>query len=211
MDQKFFNLDEEKQQRIISAAMKEFSAKGFDDASTLKIAKGAGISKGLLFHYFNTKRELFFFLWDYATDIIKRDYYGQVDIEEGDFFARMRQVLHLKLKVYSRYPFLFDFAKVAAYTDSEQIGREMEQKKARIMSIGYERLFANLDMSKFRDDIDKSRIQDLITWAIEGFGYRALDKTKNQDLKDIDVDHIYKEFDAYMEVLKKGFYKSERR
>lgn len=53
---KFLNLNPEKQDRILNAALKEFAQKGYQNASTNEIVKEAGISKGLLFHYFNNKR-----------------------------------------------------------------------------------------------------------------------------------------------------------
>ena len=60
MFSKFLNLDE-KQDRILNAAIKEFAQKGYDSASTNEIVKEAGISKGLLFHYFKIKSSYFSF------------------------------------------------------------------------------------------------------------------------------------------------------
>jgi len=44
---------------ILSAALKEFSAHGFAGARVDAIAKGAGINKRMLYHYFGDKEELF--------------------------------------------------------------------------------------------------------------------------------------------------------
>lgn len=56
---KFINLEAEKRERIINAALKEFAQKGYDKASTNEIIKEAGISKGSLFFIpaaeFNTR------------------------------------------------------------------------------------------------------------------------------------------------------------
>ena len=48
----------EKQQLIMGAALKLFAEKGYDATSIDKIAKEAGISKGLLYSYFKSKEEL---------------------------------------------------------------------------------------------------------------------------------------------------------
>ena len=45
--------------RILSAALKEFSAKGFAGARVDAIARRAGINKRMLYHYFGDKEELF--------------------------------------------------------------------------------------------------------------------------------------------------------
>lgn len=46
-------------QRIIEAAMKEFSAKGYAGASLNTVCAEHGISKGIIYHYFKDKDELY--------------------------------------------------------------------------------------------------------------------------------------------------------
>ncbi len=50
-------MEEEKRERVIDAALKEFS-KGYMAANTDVIVKAAGISKGLVFHYFGSKLKI---------------------------------------------------------------------------------------------------------------------------------------------------------
>src|ERR1700722_7975419 len=45
--------------RILAAALKEFSAKGFAGARVDAIARRASINKRMLYHYFGDKEELF--------------------------------------------------------------------------------------------------------------------------------------------------------
>src|SRR3954454_11365642 len=98
MYSKFLNLDKEKQDRIINAAIKEFAQKGYDSASTNEIVKEAGISKGLLFHYFKNKKQLFFFLFDYCYNVVADEFYKKVDLTERDFFKRIRQSVQIKME-----------------------------------------------------------------------------------------------------------------
>lgn len=51
-------LREETRQQILLAAFKAFAEKGYSSASMSYIAKEAGISKGLSYHYFNSKEEI---------------------------------------------------------------------------------------------------------------------------------------------------------
>ena len=55
MNEKFFDLKKEKQDRMINAALKAFALSGYRHASTDDIVREAAISKGLLFHYFESK------------------------------------------------------------------------------------------------------------------------------------------------------------
>ncbi len=49
---------EETREKILMAAFKAFAEKGYSAASMSYIAKEAGISKGLSYHYFNSKEEI---------------------------------------------------------------------------------------------------------------------------------------------------------
>ncbi len=50
---------EENRRKILSCALEEFGTHGYHSASTNAICRCAGLSKGLLYHYFPTKEMLF--------------------------------------------------------------------------------------------------------------------------------------------------------
>lgn len=50
---------EERRSQILESALKVFIEKGYNGATTLEIAKEAGISEVTLFRYFSSKKELF--------------------------------------------------------------------------------------------------------------------------------------------------------
>ena len=52
MNEKFFDLKKEKQDRMINAALRVFAIEGYQHGSTDDIVRDASVSKGLLFHYF---------------------------------------------------------------------------------------------------------------------------------------------------------------
>lgn len=52
-------LKEEVKNRIVSAAIQEFTLKGYQDASMREIATKAGVAIGNIYHYFKNKDELF--------------------------------------------------------------------------------------------------------------------------------------------------------
>lgn len=49
-----------KRRQVLDAAAELFATKGFDGTTTAAICKSAGMSAGNLFHYFGSKREIFF-------------------------------------------------------------------------------------------------------------------------------------------------------
>jgi AcrR family transcriptional regulator len=204
----FENLEQEKRERILNAAMKEFARKGYENASTNEIVKAANIGKGRLFHYFNTKKELFIFLFDTALQVIQTEILDQTDTSEKDIFARLSLVTLRKIEVYKKLPWLFDFAKTALLTESDQVRSEIEVRRNNMMSVGLALMYSDIDETKFKTDIDVKKAIDLITWSIEGYGYRMLEKIKNiQELKSFELDGMVREFDEYLEILKKCFYR----
>ena len=69
MNEKYFSLPDEKQQKIINAGFRVFSQNSYCKSPMVEIAADAGISKSLLFHYFRNKKELYLFLWNRCAEI----------------------------------------------------------------------------------------------------------------------------------------------
>lgn len=67
MQDTFSNINIDKQERIKEAAFKEFAEHGYRNASTNRLVKNLGISKGSLFKYFKSKLELYTYLVDIAS------------------------------------------------------------------------------------------------------------------------------------------------
>ncbi len=67
MNGKFFTLPEEKQKRIINAAYVVFAGSSYQKASMSRVAAAGGISKSLLFHYFQNKKELYLYFGRIST------------------------------------------------------------------------------------------------------------------------------------------------
>ena len=76
MNERFFSLPAERQGAIVNAAYAVFAADSYRHASTDDIAARAGISKGLLFHYFESKRELYRYLYRHSAEILRVPLWG---------------------------------------------------------------------------------------------------------------------------------------
>lgn len=58
----FNNLSPEKQRRVFDAAVEEFAARRFSEASINQIIKTAGISRGSFYQYFTDKEDLYLYV-----------------------------------------------------------------------------------------------------------------------------------------------------
>jgi TetR/AcrR family transcriptional regulator len=207
MFSKFLSLDSEKQDRIINAAIKEFAQKGYDNASTNEMVKEAGISKGLLFHYFKNKKQLFFFLFDYCYNLVADEFYKKVDLTERDFFKRIRQAVLIKMDLQQQYPDILTFIQEAFIQDSPEIKDEFDKKKMELNAVNIGIIYDGIDLSKFRDDVDVQKILKVISWTFEKMSDEELHKAKMVPGHKIDYDKVFLEAEEYFELFIKCFYK----
>ncbi len=85
----FLNLPEDKQNRLMDAASREFSAKPYNEASINKIIQEAGIPRGSFYMYFQDKEELFRYLvHGYMEQLLMLE--ESLLRESGDVFAALR-------------------------------------------------------------------------------------------------------------------------
>jgi TetR/AcrR family transcriptional regulator len=203
---KFENLDEEKKQRILNAAMKDFAAKGYDHASTNKIVEDAGIAKGLLFHYFKSKKLLFLYLYDHGLQLVVDEVSAKINFGEKDFFARLIQAQRAKIELIQVYPDIMDFLKAAYLDESAAVRKELDERKADLMLGNFQKAFEGIDTSAFRPDLDIGLAIKTVAWAYEGFANSYMDALRHKDTVHMDYGPMIAESEKYAEFLKSCFY-----
>lgn len=82
----FYNLPEEKRQRIIEAIMKEFASATTEKVSINRIIKSANISRGSFYQYFDDKVDLVEVLTKTFVDISLEKAYNAIKVSNGDIF-----------------------------------------------------------------------------------------------------------------------------
>ena len=92
--QTFFNLEPEKRQAIVEAALQEFAEHPFEQASLTKIVDSCGIAKGSMYQYFSDKLDLYLYIVDLAYEQ-KKAYVSRAFDSEGDIFAVLSEYYRL--------------------------------------------------------------------------------------------------------------------
>lgn len=82
----FFNLLDEKKEKIIECSKEEFSKYNFYDASINRIIKNAGISRGSFYQYFENKEDLYIYLLDSYRNAIIQEIKNKVNGKKYDVF-----------------------------------------------------------------------------------------------------------------------------
>jgi TetR/AcrR family transcriptional regulator len=197
-------MDEEKRQRIIRASIEEFG-KGYALASTNEIVRKAGVSKGLLFHYFGSKKNLFFIAFKEATAKLQEKLLAwyEADKEDmpGDIFHRLTRLALIKLKLFQDDPTLYQFLAVAIQNSPGDVQQGLQALIDTAAEEGIGKILDGITFSDLRPDVDPLKALKLIQLVMDGF---QQDYLRRKDLASLDWDKEVVEFTEYMDMLRKG-------
>lgn len=200
MNEKFFDLKKEKQDRMINAALKIFSMRGYQFASTDDIVKEAGISKGLLFHYFGSKSGLYSFIYDYSVRFMSMELRAAVDAEETNFFTLYKQIETGRMQVLKNYPCMQLFLeKCNAETAAEALTATFEKKKE--LAALYDAFEAQADLVLL--SADAAKLRNILRYTLKNLMEEHFAGGSFQ------VEQLYQENIAYIEFLEKLFTKQQ--
>lgn len=202
--EKFSSLPVEKQNIIIDAALTCFGASGYKKASISDISTAAGISKALIFHYFGTKKALYLYLIGLCTHIIINEVNEKFDNSVTDFFDRIKLVTGIEISVMKKHPAILSFLDSVYFENDDEVKADI---KAVLVNSESESLrskvaFEGTDTSKFKDDIDPKLVMKILTLLTDGYLCK-MPKTG------IDLDTLCEEFDEYIDLFKRNFYKEK--
>jgi len=193
------DLENEKVLRIVNCGFEVFTKNNFEKASTNLIVENAEISRGLLYHYFRNKKELFEFLLYFSGKQIISNMVDSVDWSNTDFLLRVRQALISKIETLAEYPYLYEFCDKYARDYAE----ELTQK---LMPDISSRLFEeNLDFSQLRKEVDVELMKSTIINALSKLITKILKDGTGLSKTDI-VLRETAEIDRYLEFFRTVFY-----
>ena len=196
MNSKFFDLEKDKQDRMINAALKVFAENGYKGASTDDIVKEAGISKGLLFHYFTNKIGLYTFVYDYSVRYMMLEMTTIVNEKETDFFEIYKQTESAKLKILKNYAYMQEFLNRAEYEDVSEALLAIEDKK-KMMAECYEKLRGQIDFSIFKPEVEIDKLVKMLDLTIQGL------MTEHFREGSFQPEMLYTEVLGYLDMMKK--------
>lgn len=194
MNGKFFDLNKEKQDRMINAALKVFALHGYRHASTDDIVREAGISKGLLFHYFKNKIGVYTFVFEYSVRYMILELNSTVDEKCTDLFELMKQVECARMHAMRGYPYMQQFLNRSLSEDVSEALLAVEEKQA-VLAEAYEMLWNKADYSKLPADVDGEKLRKMLDFTIKGLmTERFLDASFQPEM-------LYKEIVGYLDMM----------
>lgn len=202
---KFLSLPLEKQNIIIDAALSVFGTNGYKKTSVSDIAAAAGISKAMVFHYFGTKKALYFYLIQMCGQTITNEVNQKFDNSVTDFFDRIMLATDIEISVMKKHPTIPQFINSVYFEQDREVkeeiqtllaGSEGEQFRNRIVLEG-------MDATKFKDGVEPKLVMKMMLYFT--YGYLNM----SPGVMKTDLDMLYKDFKDCVNLLKNNFYKEE--
>ena len=200
----FQNISEEKKERVISACIEEFGTHGYESSSMDGVIHRAGISKGGLYEYVASKRDLFLYtveysykkLYDYLNIRLKQDKRKP----ERDLLIKLRQVAEFAIDFYIENPqYIFLIVKTSYLTDDGLAG-EVEN----IFGKHFFDLFGNTDTSQLA--YPKEKVIELAMWLLQKTRLDFLNEFKTEkNPQKIKFDYM-KNWNFYLGIMAGGIY-----
>lgn len=199
MNEKYFNLSKEKQNKIINAGFKVFSQNSYKKSPVSEIAFNAGISKSLLFFYFKNKKELYLYLWEESGKITTKAVESINCFNNGDFFEIMEQGMKVKIDLMVRYPDMSMFAIKAFYETDPEIKSEIQKSYAVAVDSTSKIIYKSFDPPKFIEGIDFSMMYKEIYYASAGYLWQTMQEGI------IDPQKVEKDYNELIKFWKKVY------
>lgn len=197
MNKRFFLLPEEKQEAIVRAGFQVFSESSYRNASMSEAAAAAGISKSLLFHYFQNKKEYYLYLWKVCAQITI-EYLEKFDCyEQENLFDSLEKGLKAKSELIRHRPDLARFTLRAFFETDPEIQQAVQAFVQDKFSFKKEKTLLNLNPDQFRKGTDVEMMYREMYWAAEGYLWELMKQGKP------DFDEMEKKFGELIVFWKK--------
>ncbi len=205
MNEKFFELPEEKQNQILQAGWRVFSRNSYKKSPMSEIAAEAGISKSLLFHYFVNKRELYLFLWNRCAEITMQYLTEFLCYEQEDLFDAMYRGMQAKLRLMTEHPDMGLFAVKAFYETEEEICTAIKESYDKYFQVKADKALSRVDPDRFVPGLDFRMMYREMYWASEGYLWEMIQH------KELDVKRMEEDFLKLLAFWKSVYLKKEEK
>jgi len=200
MNSKFFDLKKEKQDRMINAALKVFAIQGYRHGSTDDIVREAAVSKGLLFHYFDSKLGVYHFVYDYSVRYMNLEMRSTVNPREKDLFEVMKQMECARMHAMRGYPYMQQFLNRSMSEDSYEALLSIEEKRNSLEET-CAAAAGQIDYSVLPAGVDGEKLRKMLDFTIKGLMTERFQDASFQP------EMLYEEICDYLDMMRRIVYR----
>ena len=181
---------------LIAAAYRLFAVHGYEKTTVDEILKESGISKGLFYHHFANKKELFLFLYLQAAKEISEKTLAIFQGERMDLLIFAKEYMKMQFSLSQETPYLFLFLKRAEGENLLEIHGMMQH----VLLHRHRWMMEQLDWNTLQEGVTKEQAISLVTWLAEGFTNEILEK------EECFGEQTYQAFCVYLELIAKSIF-----
>lgn len=198
--------DDARRSRILEAALTEFAARGYKKASTNTIVREAKVSKGLLFHYFISKKDLYIYLVKSAIDTNVSELFEGVNFADRDVLNRLHKAALVKINTTLTHIEFTKLLEGLQRVEDEDILKELSAYQLKAVEESYAKLFGNIDYYLFGDSINVDRSLNVVRWTIQHLEQNWRNQQKDPTKKE-SYDELLMFLDQYLGLFRDAFYR----
>lgn len=206
--QTFFNLPEEKREKILEEAVTEFRDNAYDLASINRIVERSGISKGSFYQYFTDKEDVYFYLLQRIGEK-KLEYLGPAihQLQDLGFYEALRKIYEAGIEFALKNP---DYLTIGnrMMRDGGTIVRRLQEKFGGQSDGLFSMLLQKgVDRGEIRKDIEVPLVARLLMTmqmtVVEYFFEKHQDVGYSKE--------ILKELNVFIDMVERGISQEEKR
>ena len=196
-------------ERILAAAFQEFATHRFDTASTNQIAKEAKVAKGLLFHYFKSKEELFLAVFARTTAGMAETFWALLQNTPNDLFEKLKHWSMLRIRMVQQDPKLYHFMTMALADCPPKLKPKIMEMLEPIQKRAWGELLRDVDSSKLRSGVTMQQAIEVLMIFSAGLEQRMsafFAATPDHGLSMLEP--LTKQVHDYLELIRDGLYQA---
>lgn len=202
----FLSKVDARRSRILEAALVEFAEKGYKKASTNTIVREAKVSKGLLFHYFISKKDLYIYIFKHAKETVQADVYKNVNFADKDVLNRLFSSTQAVVNSYLKHKLFGKIFEKHEFVQDEEILMMTNKISEQVTADAYEKVYHNIDYYVFSESIDIERSLLVMKFTLDRI---TVDwKTKHQSkYTKTTLEELKLEVSHYLDLFRDAFYR----
>lgn len=152
--------NQQTRRKIMDRALAEFSEKGYGASSVNSICAGEEISKGIIYHYFKTKDDLFLACTEECFQLLTEYLRSHVQLEEGTLRGRLEQYFTARLSFFREHPLYQRLFCDVSIAPPAHLKQQIRQRKQDFDNLNLEILERLLEPVTLRRNITRAEVID---------------------------------------------------
>lgn len=154
-------MDKSKKQEIIDACMAEFSKCGYEKANTNTICEHAGVSKGLIFHYFGSKKQLYVKVVEKCIEDTL-EVLEAFNVDESEFIQAILSYFKIKWDFFTTHPLHYRLLMQAFFNTPDDVKDQLAKRYSELVTLGTVKTSELIDKLDLKDEVSKENVLELI-------------------------------------------------